>query len=94
MRVEASGEAKPDRLDDSDIVHRWQSTSIDDENELPPGAPTAGCTAVVALVAGKKLYVANAGDSRCVCSVKGQAVALSEDHKPENPAELERIQKV
>ncbi len=42
----------------------------------------AGCTAVVALLVGKKLFVANAGDSRAVLMRNGVAVALSEDHKP------------
>ncbi len=43
----------------------------------------AGCTAIVALKYGMKLYVANAGDSRAVlCRGDGSALALSEDHKP------------
>lgn len=33
--------------------------------------PLAGCTAVVALVAGDQLVVASAGDSRCVCVCGG-----------------------
>jgi len=53
----------------------------------------AGCTACVSLLVGDKIYVANAGDSRCVLSSKGQAIALSEDHKPELDKEKERIQK-
>jgi len=44
----------------------------------------AGCTACVALIVKDTLYCANAGDSRCVMYTKGQANALSEDHKPEN----------
>ena len=41
----------------------------------------------------KRLYVANAGDSRCVLSRRGEAVPLSFDHKPENEEERERIEK-
>ena len=41
----------------------------------------------------KKMYVANAGDSRCVLCRKGKAVALSIDHKPDNEGEKKRIEK-
>jgi protein phosphatase 2C family protein 2/3 len=51
----------------------------------------AGCTAVVALVTSKQIIVANAGDSRCVMSRRGQAIALSKDHKPKNADEYKRI---
>lgn len=39
----------------------------------------------------KKVFVANAGDSRCVMGRAGQAVPLSFDHKPENQIEIDRI---
>eukprot|EP00897_Mesotaenium_endlicherianum_P010202 jgi/Mesen1/920/ME000117S00083 len=55
--------------------------------------PAAGCTAVCALVRGDQLIVANAGDSRCIISRNGKALALSEDHKPDLQAEKERILK-
>ena len=55
--------------------------------------PTSGCTACVALIKDKKLFVANAGDSRCVISRKGQACNLSKDHKPDLEVEKERILK-
>lgn len=53
----------------------------------------AGCTANVAILVKNDLYVANAGDSRCVLSNKGTAVEMSYDHKPDNDIEKERIQK-
>eukprot|EP01061_Rhynchopus_euleeides_P037159 TRINITY_DN6296_c0_g4_i1.p1 TRINITY_DN6296_c0_g4~~TRINITY_DN6296_c0_g4_i1.p1 ORF type:complete len:345 (+),score=96.16 TRINITY_DN6296_c0_g4_i1:142-1035(+) len=54
----------------------------------------SGCTAVSCLVTGKgEVVCGNAGDSRCVLSRGGQAVPLSFDHKPTNPAEMQRIQK-
>ena len=53
----------------------------------------SGCTAVVALKHGYDLYVANAGDSRCVVSRQGKAIEMSFDHKPEDELEKNRIQK-
>lgn len=53
----------------------------------------SGCTAVVALLHDKELYVANAGDSRCVVSRKGKALEMSIDHKPEDDIEYNRIKK-
>ncbi|KAJ6915493.1 hypothetical protein NC651_017478 [Populus alba x Populus x berolinensis] len=55
--------------------------------------PTSGCTACVGIIRNNQLVVANAGDSRCVISRKGQAYNLSRDHKPDLEAEKERILK-
>jgi serine/threonine protein phosphatase PrpC len=52
-----------------------------------------GCTANVLVIQDKKLFFANAGDSRSVICKKGQAIAMSVDHKPSIPAELKRIEK-
>lgn len=53
-----------------------------------------GCTANVIFIEDmKKLYIANAGDSRCVLARGGKAVALSFDHKPDNEEERDRIEK-
>jgi len=53
----------------------------------------AGCTSVVSLMVKDKLYVANSGDSRCILATKGDVVALTEDHKPDNKEEKDRIEK-
>lgn len=53
----------------------------------------AGCTANVILITPDKIFCANAGDSRAVICEGGEAVALSNDHKPENASEKERIEK-
>ena len=55
--------------------------------------PSAGCTAVCALIRNGELHVANAGDSRCVLSRAGEAVALTQDHKPMDSGEYDRILK-
>ncbi|KAI0072866.1 PP2C-domain-containing protein [Panus rudis PR-1116 ss-1] len=53
---------------------------------------TSGCTAVAALVTDDdRIFVANAGDSRSVISVKGEAKQLSYDHKPAKESERSRI---
>ncbi|XP_047123761.1 uncharacterized protein LOC100208679 isoform X2 [Hydra vulgaris] len=51
----------------------------------------SGTTAVVAMLHGNKLYVANAGDSRCVLCRNGKAIDMSIDHKPEDELERKRI---
>lgn len=51
----------------------------------------AGTTCLALLLTKEKYYVANAGDSRAVLNCKDKAVTLSKDHKPELPAEKERI---
>lgn len=55
--------------------------------------PTSGSTACVAVIRKNQVVVANAGDSRCVISRKGQAYNLSRDHKPELEVEKDRILK-
>ena len=52
-----------------------------------------GCTAVVCLVDGGKIYCSNSGDSRAVLCKKGVAVPLSNDHKPDLDTEKNRIYK-
>ncbi|ORY83079.1 phosphatase 2C-domain-containing protein [Protomyces lactucae-debilis] len=51
----------------------------------------SGCTATVNLITEGKIYCANAGDSRTVLGSKGNAIPLSQDHKPQNAKEKERI---
>ncbi|KAK2986512.1 hypothetical protein RJ640_021387, partial [Escallonia rubra] len=53
--------------------------------------PNSGSTACVAVIRKNQLLVANAGDSRCVLSRKGQAHEMSKDHKPDLELEKERI---
>ncbi|XP_057423995.1 probable protein phosphatase 2C 60 isoform X2 [Lotus japonicus] len=55
--------------------------------------PTSGSTACVAVIRNDQLFVANAGDSRCVISRNGEAYNLSRDHKPDLDIEKERILK-
>lgn len=54
-----------------------------------------GCTANVCIIdeEKKKIYFANAGDSRSVLCKKGVAYPMSIDHKPELETEKNRIYK-
>ncbi|CEQ42048.1 SPOSA6832_03829, partial [Sporobolomyces salmonicolor] len=52
----------------------------------------SGCTAVAVIVTeDRNIICANAGDSRAVMSVGGEAKPLSYDHKPTNQGETSRI---
>lgn len=52
----------------------------------------AGTTALIAILEGSHLVVANVGDSRGVmCDSKGNAIPLSFDHKPQQIKERKRI---
>ncbi|KAH7279026.1 hypothetical protein KP509_37G001600 [Ceratopteris richardii] len=49
-------------------------------------------TALIAILVGDRLLVANVGDSRAVISHGGEAVQLSIDHKPDREDEKKRIE--
>ncbi|XP_052799844.1 protein phosphatase 1E-like [Mya arenaria] len=53
----------------------------------------SGCTGVVSLLRGSRLYMAWLGDSQAVLVNNGKAANYMEPHKPDNLAERERIQK-
>ncbi|KAJ6823934.1 putative protein phosphatase 2C 47 [Iris pallida] len=52
---------------------------------------SSGTTALTALVFGRLLLVANAGDCRAVLCRKGEAVEMSQDHRPIYDAERQRV---
>lgn len=70
-----------------------KATPAEEEDFAEHRATGMGCTAVVSLIRGKQVYVANTGDSRCVISRKGVAEPLTLDHKPVLLEEAERIMK-
>jgi len=64
------------------------------KNEPGDGECMAGCTANVSLIHKGIVYCANAGDSRTILwNAQKKVEELSTDHKPELPAEKERISK-
>ncbi|KAM4593165.1 protein phosphatase 1G [Odontesthes bonariensis] len=92
-------EGDSSELEEEDTEEGEEDSEDEDEEEMclpgmdgkeEPGSDS-GTTAVVGLIRGKQLIVANAGDSRCVVSERGKAVDMSYDHKPEDELELARI---
>ncbi|GLT80513.1 hypothetical protein SLA2020_519480 [Shorea laevis] len=55
-------------------------------------ALASGTTALAALLVGRSLVVANAGDCRAVLCRRGKAIEMSRDHKPNCNQERERIE--
>lgn len=89
-------EESDETSDDDDDEEEGEDDEEDDEfarNMREEPGSDSGCTAVVALLHGKDLYVANAGDSRCIVCRNGEAIEMSFDHKPEDAPEKERILK-
>lgn len=77
--------------DEDDYMNEEDEAFMNNITDEP--GKDSGCTAVVALLHDKELYVANAGDSRCVVCRNGKALEMSFDHKPEDQIEFDRIQK-
>jgi len=103
---EGDPEDEDDDEEDDDELSNEEMSDDDEENEDEDGldddfmnnmetgpGKASGCTAVVAVLAGRDLYVANAGDSRCIVCRNGKVVEMSFDHKPEDEPEFERIRK-
>ena len=74
---------------DDEVVESWNI-----EQKGHKFDTTAGCTATMVMITPKEIICANAGDSRTILSRKGVAEALSEDHKPDDPLEKARIEKL
>ncbi|XP_026193565.1 protein phosphatase 1F [Cyclospora cayetanensis] len=81
----------------------FSAFSLTDKNYLGRAssslAKNAGTTACLAIFFGPddsgvlQLITAHAGDSRAVLCRDGEAIRLTEDHKPNSPAERKRIEK-
>uniref|UniRef100_A0A2P2KJA8 protein-serine/threonine phosphatase n=1 Tax=Rhizophora mucronata TaxID=61149 RepID=A0A2P2KJA8_RHIMU len=64
-------------------------SALADESSI---SSSCGTTALTALVLGRHLIVANAGDCRAVLCRKGVAVDMSHDHKPSYLPERRRVE--
>jgi len=86
-------EAADEEGDDDDQWEDVQNMLKPESRAHEPGYDS-GCTVVVALIKDGKLYVASAGDSRCIMILRnGHFKAMSHDHKPEDSLERKRIMK-
>lgn len=80
-----------DATPESALVHAFEDT---DRAFLrtSPISEESGCTALSALIVDSTLYVANAGDCRCVLvKSNGKAVTLTKDHVATDPGERARV---
>ncbi|CAM9699077.1 unnamed protein product, partial [Scytosiphon promiscuus] len=83
-----------------DPVSALEDVFLGINSSLPKSGINAlfgGCTAVVALVRGPRVWVANAGDSRALVAGRGRdgavvARGLTRDQNPDSPGERERIE--
>ncbi|XP_008227814.1 PREDICTED: probable protein phosphatase 2C 49 [Prunus mume] len=55
---------------------------------------SSGTTALTAMIFGRLLMVANAGDCRAVLCRKGEAIDMSQDHRPIYPSERKRVEEL
>uniref|UniRef100_A0A7N0UNQ1 protein-serine/threonine phosphatase n=1 Tax=Kalanchoe fedtschenkoi TaxID=63787 RepID=A0A7N0UNQ1_KALFE len=55
---------------------------------------SSGTTVLTALIVGRTMSIANAGDCRAVLGKRGRAVELSKDHKPNCTSERQRIEEL
>jgi serine/threonine protein phosphatase PrpC len=68
------------------ILESSKPKGEDNNSEEEAAMDTVGCTANVVFIdkTVNKIYVINAGDSRCTMGKAGKAVEMSIDHKPES----------
>ncbi|XP_064624661.1 protein phosphatase 1G-like isoform X2 [Lineus longissimus] len=97
-----SDEEETEEEDSDELCEDDSEDDEDDEGEADEGdgpmfsfveqpGSNSGTTAVVALLRDRELFVANAGDSRCVVCRGGEAIDMSVDHKPDDDIEKARI---
>lgn len=78
----------------TDVSGKKKADTGGEDGEDDLNLDSIGCTANVVMIdySSRKVWVANAGDSRCVMGKGGRAIPLSFDHKPECEVEIARIE--
>lgn len=94
-KQELAEEARKAKLEDekndkgkTDVLKNIMGSNDKEDGEV---ALFTGCTATVCFMDNKKVYFANAGDSRIVICKNGVATAMTIDHKPDSDDERKRI---
>eukprot|EP01124_Arcella_intermedia_P026332 TRINITY_DN4920_c0_g2_i1.p1 TRINITY_DN4920_c0_g2~~TRINITY_DN4920_c0_g2_i1.p1 ORF type:complete len:572 (-),score=99.08 TRINITY_DN4920_c0_g2_i1:148-1863(-) len=83
------------RITKGDVVKAMVESFNDAQAVCDKKGMICGTCALVTFFRGKELYISNLGDSRAVLGRKaGVGLAITKDHKPEQPEETERIRSV
>lgn len=74
-----------------ELTYRNLEKEFFDYFKLIQGRDFSGSTACTLVLTPNTIYIANTGDSRCIIAEEGKALALTNDHKPNELIEKERI---
>ncbi|EFN51693.1 hypothetical protein CHLNCDRAFT_139942 [Chlorella variabilis] len=74
------------------LVHSFEAVDKEIMMRCRLEGTKGGATGLVVLRIGNQLYAAHCGDSRAVMSRGGEALRLTEDHKPNLPRERKRVE--
>jgi serine/threonine protein phosphatase PrpC len=74
------------------LTHAFEATDRQILQRCRAEGVKGGATGVAVLRCGDQLYAAHCGDSRAVMCRRGEALRLTEDHKPNVPRERKRVE--
>ncbi|KAL4428565.1 hypothetical protein ABPG77_008877 [Micractinium sp. CCAP 211/92] len=74
------------------MVHSFEAVDREIMTRCRLEGTKGGATGLVVLRIGNQLYAAHCGDTRAVMSRNGEALRLTEDHKPNLPRERKRVE--
>lgn len=74
------------------LVHSFEAVDREIMTRCRVEGTKGGATGLVVLRIGNQLYAAHCGDTRAVMSRNGEALRLTEDHKPNLPRERKRVE--
>ncbi|KAL4434407.1 hypothetical protein ABPG75_000848 [Micractinium tetrahymenae] len=74
------------------LVHSFEAVDREIMTRCRLEGTKGGATGLVVLRVGNQLYAAHCGDTRAVMSRNGEALRLTEDHKPNLPRERKRVE--